>query len=134
MKFKTTCQLCNKEYDNYMRTFYVKENETKIRVCLDCRKAFCRDKYVYTNHIPTFCDGGDLVSHCFETEEQLLNHVISNTKDDYICCMDEGGTIVDVCKTKKFWWVRGFSSLSYGQLPNWKAVAEEIYGEDWDKR
>ena len=39
-----------------------------------------------------------------------------------------------VCKTKKFWWVRGYSNLSYGQLPDWKTVAKEIYGEDWEKR
>jgi hypothetical protein len=131
--YTTTCNLCGKEYANYMRTFYVQENGIKIRVCPECRRAFCRDKYVFTNHIPAFYDGGDLISHCFYTEEELLDYITSNTKENYICCMDQTGTIVDVCTNKKFWWVRGYSSLTYGQLPNWESAAEEIYGEDWNR-
>jgi hypothetical protein len=66
-----------------MRTFYVQtgENGIKIRVCTDCRKKFCQDKYVYTNHIPPFCDGGDLVTHIFQTEDELLAYIESNTKE-----------------------------------------------------
>ena len=131
MEYTTTCQLCGKEYDNYMRIFYVQENKTKIRVCPDCHRALCRDKYIFTNHIPAFCDGGDLVSHCFETEEELLDYITSNTKDNYICCMDQTGTIIDVCTTKKFWWARGCSSLAYGKLPDWQSIVDEIYGKDW---
>lgn len=137
MEFTTTCQICNKEYDNYMRTFYVQEKGIKIRVCPECRAAFCRDKFVYTNHIPLFCDGGDLITHCFETEEQLLEHILLETekryinREKYICCMGSDGTIIDVCTTEKFWWVRGYSNLTYGQLPNWETIAEEIYGKDW---
>lgn len=131
--FKTTCQFCNKEYDNYMRIFYAQENKMKIRVCPDCHRAFCKDKYIFTNHIPAFCDGGELVSHCFETEEQLLEHILSETKENYVCGMSSDGTIVDVCTTKKFWWARGCSNLTYGQLPNWETVAEEIYGEELRK-
>lgn len=129
--YTTTCNLCNKEYNNYMRTFYVQENKTKIRVCPDCHRAFCRDKYIFTNHIPAFCDGGDLVSHCFNTEEELLDHITSETRENYVCGMNQDGTIIDVCTTKKFWWVRGYSSLTYGQLPDWKSIANEIYGKDW---
>lgn len=132
--YTTTCQICDKEYDNYMRTFYVEENGIKIRVCPECRSAFCRDEYVYTNHIPPYCDGGDLISRCFATENELLKYITSNTKDNYVCCMSEEGNIIDVCKTEKFWWVRGYSNLSCGQLPDWKTVAKELYGKDWDKR
>lgn len=127
-EFKTTCKLCGKEYDNYMRTFYVEENGIKIRVCTECRGSFCRDKYVYTNHIPSFCDGGDLISRCFNNEENLLEYILSNTKEEYICCMGDDGIIVDVSKNKKFWWVRGYSSLNNG-LPNWKNKVKELYGE-----
>lgn len=131
--FTTTCNLCGKEYDNYMRTFYVQEKGIKIRVCPECRSAFCRDKFIFTNHIPEFCTGGDQVSHCFETEDQLLNHILSETKENYVCCMSTDGVIVDVCTNKKFWWVRGYSNLTYGQLPDWKETAEEIYGKEWRK-
>lgn len=55
--FKTTCQICGKEYDNYMRTYYVEKNGEKTRVCRECRNKFCKGKFVYTNHIPDFCDG-----------------------------------------------------------------------------
>ena len=122
-----------------MRTFYVQEKGIKIRVCPECRKAFCREKFIYTNHIPSFCDGGDLITHCFETEEQLLNHILSETEErhinrkNYVCCMSSDGTIIDVSTTGKFWWVRGYSNLTYGQLPNWETIAEEIYGKDWRK-
>lgn len=128
VEFKTTCQLCGKEYNNYMRTFYVEENGIKIRVCSECRRAFCIDKYVYTNHIPAFCDGGDLISHCFDTEKELLDYVLSNTTDKYICCMDNDGTIIDVSKNEKFWWVRGYSSLKQDALPNWRDKVIELYG------
>ena len=127
-EFETKCKLCGKKYNNYMRTFYVKEYGKKIKVCMECRKEFCKDKYVYTNHIPPFCDGGDLVSHCFKTEKELLEYIQSNTKDGYICCMGEDGAIVDVKKDKKFWWVRGYSNLKNGALPNWESVAKELYG------
>lgn len=133
MEYTTTCQLCGKEYDNYMRTFYVQEKGIKIRVCSDCRSAFWRDKYIFTNHIPAFCDGGDLVSHCFNTEEELLDHIVSKTRENYVCGMDQTGTIIDVCTTEKFWWVRGYSNLTYGQLPDWQSIADEIYGKDWRK-
>lgn len=131
--FKTTCQFCNKEYDNYMRTYYIKTSSAKIRVCPECRTAYCRDKYVYTNHIPAFCDGGNLVSYCFNTEEELLDHITLETRENYVCGMSQDGAIIDVCTTKKFWWVRGYSNLTYGQLPNWETVAEEIYGEELRK-
>lgn len=128
-EFETKCKLCGKKYNNYMRTFYVEEYGKKIKVCMECRKIFCRDKYVYTNHIPPFCDGGDLVSHCFKTEKELLEYILSNTDDNYICCMDEkDGAIVDVKKDKKYWWVRGFSNLKSESLPNWKSVVKELYG------
>lgn len=112
-----------------MRTFYVEENDIKIRVCLECRKAFCSDKHVFTNHIPAFCDGGDLVSHCFNTEEELLDYILSSTIDCYIACMSDDGTIVDVSKNEKFWWVRGYSSLKPGSLPDWRIIAKKLYGD-----
>ena len=131
-QFTTTCQFCSKEYNNYMRTFYVQTSSAKIRVCPECRRAFCRDKYIFTNRIPAFCDGGDLISHCFETEEQLLEHILSETKENYVCGMSSDGAIVDVCTTEKFWWVRGYSNLTYGQLPHWETIAEEIYTKKGD--
>lgn len=126
--FKTTCQLCGKEYDNYMRTFYVEENGTKTRVCLDCRKELCHGKHVFTNDIPAFCDGGDLISRCFSTEKELLDYIFSSTRDYNIACMSSDGTIVDVSKENKFWWVRGYSTLKPGTLPDWKAMVKNLYG------
>ena len=127
--YKTTCNICGKEYDNYMGTFYVKENGIQIRVCLECRKIFCHDKHVFTNHIPVFCDGGDLVSHCFDTEEELLEYILSSTRDGYIACMSNDGSIVNVSKNKKFWWVRGYSTLNPCALPDWKSTVNKLYGE-----
>lgn len=128
-EFKTTCNICGKEYDNFMRTFYVEDSGIKIRVCLECRSKYCRDKNVYTDHIPPFCDGGDLISHVFKTKEELLQYIVSSTTNNNICCMENDGTIVDVNKNEKFWWVRGFSSLDKGSLPNWKDKVRELYGE-----
>lgn len=127
--YKTTCQICGKEYDNYMRTFYVEENGKRTIVCIECRNEFCKDKFVYTNHIPDFCDGGNLVSHCFKTEEELLQYVTSSTDENSICCMGYDGAIVNVSKSIKAWWVRGFSTLSKGTLPNWRDKVKELYGE-----
>lgn len=136
MDFKTTCEVCGKEYDNYMRTFYVESQGLKTRVCTQCRSKLCQGQHVFTNYIPLFCAGEDLVSHCFSTELQLLRFINSNTKfinsntkEDYIACMSNDGTIVDVSKNKKFWWVRGFSTLRPGSLPDWEEKVKELYGE-----
>lgn len=43
--------------------------------------------------------------------------------------MGDNRTIVDVSKSKKFWWVRGFSTLNNGALPNWRDKVKELYGE-----
>ena len=126
--FKTTCQICGKEYDNYMRTYYVEENGIKIRVCQDCRRIFCSDKHVFTNHIPTFCAGGDLISRCFKTETELLDYILTSTTDCFIACMDQDGTIVDVSKNEKFWWVRGYSTLKAHSLADWNDVVRLLYG------
>ena len=126
--FKTTCQICGKEYDNYMRTFYVEENSIKTRVCLDCRKKLCHGKHIFTNHIPPFCDGGDIISRCFNTEKELLNYILSSTRNNNIACMSDDGTIIDVSKEEKYWWVRGYSTLESGTLPDWKVVSTILYG------
>ena len=129
MEFKTTCEVCGKEYDNYMRTFYINKQNKRTRVCLNCRNELS-EGYIYTNHIPAFCAGGDLDTYCFPVEEQLLRHIHKNTIKNYIACMDySDGIIVDVCTTEKFWWVRGYSNLSQGKLPDWKEKVKELYGD-----
>jgi hypothetical protein len=133
MRYTTTCELCGKEYDNYHCTFYIQEeNGNKIKVCMRCRKSYCENKkYTFMNHIPNFFDGGVCTTICFNTEEELLKYIEDNTKENYIVCMADDGDIIDVSKQGKGWWVRGYSTLTPGKLPNWRGVAK-LYHEDED--
>lgn len=133
MEFTTKCEVCGKEYDNYFRTFYVEEKGIKTKVCSHCGTELLKNKeYVYHKEIPTYVDGADLVYKVLDSEEEALNYIKENTEENYIACMSRtGNAIIDVCKTEKFWWVRGYVKLTKGVLPYWEDVAEELYGKDW---
>ena len=129
MDYTTTCELCGKEYENYHLTFYILENGEKTRVCKKCRKSFIDNrKYVFVNYVPGYCDGCDSIARSFNTEEELLEYINANTEDGTIACMGDNN-IIDVYKNKKFWWVRGYSTLTKGKLPNWKDMVISLHGE-----
>ena len=118
-----------------MRTFYINEHKTdppiKIRVCLDCRKIYDK-RHWFTPHIPTYVDGSDLITECFDTEQELYQYLKDETKDIFIMCTDGYGDIIDVSKKSKFWWVRGHVNSKEDFLhilPNWKDVVKELYGD-----
>lgn len=138
-EYEALCEICGNKYDNYMRTFYIqysKNDNDKKCVCAKCRRKEAIVKpYRYTNDIPMFCDGGDLITHLFNTKEDLLQYILDNTDDGDIACMDDDGkTIVDVNANRKFWWVRGYANLDKNDLPNWKDKAIELYGENYMER
>lgn len=103
------CENCGNNYGCYMRTFYIQENGIKKCVCNDCRENLRKGKIWYTNYIPSFCDGGDVVTRIFDSIEQLNEYVNSKTDKDYIATFDDFA-IVDVNKDHSEWWVRGFVS------------------------
>lgn len=122
--FTTKCEVCGDEYDNYMRTFYIEEKGKRTCVCLKCRKRLSAGKYAFTNHIPAFCDGGDLVTRIFENEQQLKDFVLSRADKDQIVTISDFD-IVEVDKTKEFWWVRGSVSKEI-DLPNFYDALKEL--------
>lgn len=132
--YKSTCSFCNEEYDSYMRNYYVQFEEnkaTKREACPECWKRFGRvTNYRFTNHIPAFCDGGDLVTIQYNDKNKLIDYLNKRYKTDTnIICMDKDGTILEVSTKKKYWWVYGFSNLEEGTFPNWKDKVIELYGE-----
>ena len=122
--FTTDCEICGEEYDNYMRTLYVEEKGKRTRVCWKCRNKLSQGKYTFTNHIPPICDGGDLVTRIFENEQQLKDFVLSRADKDQIVTI-HGVDIVEVDKTKEFWWVRGSVSKEM-DFPNFYDVLNEL--------
>ena len=129
MEFTTKCENCGNLYDNYMRTFFIEDKGEKKRVCLDCRKNLRKGKIWYTNYIPTFCDGGDLITRIFDSIEDLTDFVLSKTDNDDIVTFSDY-TIVDVSKSKKYWWVRGFVSHKIN-LPTFNETREKLgYNDD----
>lgn len=138
-EYEALCEICGNKYDNYMRTMYIQysknDNDRKC-TCLECwRKEAIVKPYRYTNEIPMSCDGGDLITHLFNTKEDLLQYILDNTDDGDIACMDDDyNTIVDVNTNRKFWWVRGYANLDKNDLPNWKDKAIELYGENYMER
>ena len=138
-EYEALCEICGNKYNNYMRTLYIQysknDNDRKC-TCLECwRKEVIVKPYRYTNEIPMSCDGGDLITHLFNTKEDLLQYILDNTDDGDIACMDDDdNTIVDVNAHRKFWWVRGYANLDKNDLPNWKEKAIELYGENYMER
>ena len=131
MGYTTNCEVCGKEYCNYHMTLYVLKNGVKTKVCSECSsKLLENEKYVYTNHVPTYCDGANSVSRCFDTEEELLQYIREIAGEKYIPCLGSGNSIVFVYKNEKEWRVPGFSTLGAGKLPKWEDVVKELYGED----
>lgn len=133
--FLETCDICGEKYDAYMRTFWVQcSSDNKDQKCC-CPKCWSEQAELkphrYTNHIPTFCDGGDLITRLFDTKEELISWLRENLniKDNEELCCSNDGNIITVNKDKKFWWVHGYSTLKKGDLPYWKETAEKYYGE-----
>ncbi len=118
------CELCGKEYDDWMRRYYVEYKGQKTCVCSGCRHKFVQDKYWFINYIPAYCDGGDLVAKCFDTLEELREYIVSNTKENQIATFNNGW-IVDVYTTKEFWWVRGSVSHKL-DLPSYHNTLEDL--------
>lgn len=132
--FISKCKICGKEYDNYMRTFYIQysNNENDRKCC--CQECWHREAHkkphMYTNHIPTFCDGGDLITRLFDTKEELFCWIVNNIKtdeNDVLCCSHDGN-IITVNKKIKHWWVHGFSTLEQGDLPDWRGTVIRYHG------
>lgn len=107
--FTAKCENCGEEYDNYMRTLFIEEKEKRTCVCLDCRNKLSKGKIYYTNHIPAFCDGGNLVTRIFDSVDELKQFVLNQADEKEIVTFDDY-TIVEVRKNEKYWWVRGFVS------------------------
>lgn len=134
-EYKSTCSFCNKEYDSYMRNYFVQFEEntaTKREACPECWRRFGKvTKYRFTNHIPAFCDGGELVTMMYEDKDKLIDYLNRRYKNDTnIICMDKNsGNIVTVSTDKKYWWMYGYSNLDAGDLPHWKDKVIELYGE-----
>jgi hypothetical protein len=124
MEYTTKCENCGNLYDNYMRTFFIEEKGERKCVCLDCRKSLCKGKIWYTNHIPTFCDGGNLVTKIFESVADLADFILKKTDADDIATFGDY-TIVDVSKSRKYWWVRGYVSHSL-DLPTFNETIEKL--------
>lgn len=124
MEYTTKCENCGNIYDNYMRTFFIEEKGKRKCVCLDCIKNLRKGKIWYVNYIPTFCDGGDLVTRIFESVAELTNYVLEKTDADYIATFEDY-TIVDVSKSRKYWWVRGYVSHSL-DLPKFNETIEKL--------
>lgn len=123
--FKAKCEICGKEYDNYMRTFYIQysDNDNDRKCC--CSVCKCNEiiskPYKFTNYIPDFVDGGNLITRLFDTKDDLvkwLNKTYNNENEE-LCCSDSG-TIVIVDKKKRQWRIEGFSNLKKGDLPDWE--------------
>lgn len=108
-KYTTICENCGEEYINYFRTFYVKENGIKRCVCEQCRNDLRNGKIWFTDHIPAFVDGADLLTIIFNSIEELTKHIVSETDSDFIATYSDG-IITDVNKNENHWWVRGYVS------------------------
>ena len=135
MDFMSKCEVCGKEYDSYMRTFFVQnsnDESSKKCCCREClNKEAAKKPHRYTNHIPSFCDGGDLIIRLFDTKEELIEWLKDNlnySKDTEELCCSEDGSIITVKKTEKYWWVHGFSTLEKYDLPYWREVVIKLYG------
>ena len=138
-EYEALCEICGAKYNNYFRTMYIQysnnENDKKC-TCLKCwREQAVIKPYRYTNHIPDFCDGGNLITILFDTKEDLLKYILQNTKDNKIACISENGDeVIDVNTDEKYWWVRGYANLDKNDLPNWRDKVIELYGENYMER
>jgi hypothetical protein len=117
------CEICGKKYNSHMRTLYIQytNDESDIKCCCpECWQKEAQTKpHRYTNHIPAFCEGGRLITRLFDTKEDLigwLKNTFANEND--VLCYGDTGAIVIVNKNENFWWVKGFSTLSKGDLSN----------------
>lgn len=124
MEYTTKCENCGNLYDNYMRTFFIEEKGERKCVCLDCRNNLRKGKIWYTNHIPTFCDGGDLITRIFDSIEDLTDFVLSKTDNDDIATFSDY-TIVYVRKNRNYWWVRGYVSHKI-DLPTFNETIKKL--------
>lgn len=117
------CNICGRNYSNYMRTFYVENKGEKTLVCNECRKETTYGKISYTNYIPTFVDGGDIVTKIFETKQELKDFILKDTDEEDIATLKIDTTvenfskivpeytIIDVVKNEQDrWYVRGWVS------------------------
>lgn len=129
MEYTTKCENCGNLYDNYMRTFFIEEKGERKCVCLDCRNNLRKGRIWYTNHIPAFCDGGNLITRIFDSIEDLTDFVLSKTDNDDIATFSDY-TIVDVRKSRRYWWVRGYVSHKI-DLPTFNETREKLgYNDD----
>lgn len=129
----TTCERCNKRYENIFRTYYVQkgtDDTTRHRVCPACRDMEKHiHNYYYQDHISPL-EKKDLITRFFNTKEDLLTFIKNNTTEGYIPCMDcldkDFSLIMEVNKIKREWHVVGLSNLSEGDLPIWHKKVVEI--------
>lgn len=132
-EFTSKCDICGNNYDSYMRTFYIQysmDRRDRKCVCLECLgKESVKKPYKFVNHIPTFCDGGDLIVRLFDTKEELIEWIKNKYYKEYeeICC-DGNGLIITVNKSTKCWWVVGNSNLKNYDFPDWKETVIKYHG------
>lgn len=124
MIYTEKCENCGDSYDAYMRTFYVEEKGCKKCVCLDCQSKLKKGKIWYTNYIPNFVDGGSIVTRIFGGLKEMEKYIHNDTLKDFIATISDY-CVVDVCKTRKEWWVRGYVSHKIN-LPTFNETREKL--------
>lgn len=138
MDFIAKCEFCGKEYDSYVRTFYIQypgDNGDRKCCCLECRKGkMVLKPYRFINHVPTYVDGADIVARLFDYKTDLIEWLKKEySRENEVLCYDEG-LVMTLSKKEKFWWVLGHANLEKGDLPDWRETAAKYYGPDWNKR
>lgn len=133
---KRKCELCGKEYEGRMRTLYIQHynNPNKVCCCGEClHKETKKKPHSYTNSIPAYVEGGNVITVLFDRKDDLISYIKNNVFDEAEkekgeICIGDDGKIVYVDKTRKWWWVSGFSTLRHGDLPNWREKVIEYHG------
>ena len=131
MEFKAVCEICGKDYDNYMRTFKLKVRNSVKTLCHDCFKTELKrieqsDKFWFYPHIPGFCEGCDLQLEVFDSLAELSKKLKEFKQYGTLATDDADNPptfVMTVEDNGEHWWVHGYSNGAKAlNLPDWRTL------------
>lgn len=129
-----TCEICDKSYDDHMRTFKIKNKNVIKTVCSDCfnlekKKIENSDKFYFYPHIPGFCEGCDVELEIFDTIKEVAKRIKKYSRYGTLATdpTDKPNHIImTVRKDGTSWWVHGYSNaIENLYLPDYRSLAKE---------
>lgn len=123
MEIKTICQECGKEYDNFMRTFKIKNDDKELTVCRNCQDKYekmaeSNNEIWFLPHIPAFCEGGDLTLRIFKNIKDFTDflNTIPSKKEKIVYGDQSIDMVMTIDNSGKNWWVRGYTNAKLKEL------------------